>query len=78
MFNEINLDDLRKENGLEILLQFMSAHLGKDEFTDCTEKIENLENFQRIDKQSIREYIAFVYLKYRKLEKLQLKLPQEI
>ena len=27
VFNEINLDDLRKENGLEILLQFMSAHL---------------------------------------------------
>ena len=78
VFNEINLDDLRKENGLEILLQFMSAHLGKDEFTDCTEKIENFENFQRIDKQSIREYIACFDLKYRKLEKLQLKLPQEI
>ena len=56
VFSEINLDDLRKENGLKILLHFMSAHLGKDEFTDCREKIENIDNFQRIDKQSIKEY----------------------
>ena len=38
VFTEIPLDDLKKENGLEILLQFMGAYLGKDEFTDCTEK----------------------------------------
>ena len=78
VFNEITLDDLKKENGLEMFLQFMGAHLGKDEFTDCTQKIDNFENFQRADRQSLREYIELFDSKYKKLEKLQIKLPNEI
>ena len=41
-------------------------------------KIENFENFQRADKQCIKECIASFDSKYRQLEKLKIKLSNEI
>ena len=68
VFNQISLDDLRKENVLDVLIQFLDGHLGKDVFTDSKEKFDDFENFQRADRQSIREYIASFDSKYGKLE----------
>ena len=52
--------------------------MGKDELVDTIDKFEDFENFERADKQNIRDYIASFDLKYRKLEKLNIKLSFEI
>ena len=78
VFNQLSLDYLKQEDGLDILIQFLDSLLGKDELTDSLEKFEDFENFQRADRQSISEFIASFDLKYKKLEKLKMKLPPEI
>ena len=52
--------------------------MGKDELVDSIDKFEDFENFERADKQNIRDYIASFDLKYRKIEKLNIKLSPEI
>ena len=49
-----------------------------DELVDSIDKFEDFESFERADKQSIRDYIAALDLKYRKLGKFNIKLSPEI
>ena len=69
---------MNREDGLEILIQFLDKHLKKDELADSLEKFEEFEDFHRKEGQSIAEYIASFDTKYRKIEKLNMKLPSEI
>ena len=78
VLSQLSLEDLKQENGLEILINFLDSFFGKDEISDALEKYEDFENFQRADNQSIRDFIACFDMKYRKLEKLNINLPQEI
>ena len=78
VLSQLSLEDLKQENGLEILIKFLDSFFGKDEISDALEKYEDFENFQRADNQSIRDFIACFDMKYRKLEKLNINLPQEI
>ena len=78
VFTQISLDDLKKEDGLDKLIKFLDTHLKKDELTDSIEKFEEFEDFQRIEGQSVSEYIALFEFKYRKIEKYNMKLPSEI
>ena len=68
-------DELTKESSLNNLIKFLDGYLGKDELVDT---IDKFEDFERADKQNIRDYIASFDLKYRKLEKLNIKLSSEI
>ena len=61
-----------------MMMKFLDGYLGKDELVDTIDKFEDFENFERADKQNIRDYIASFDLKYRKLEKLNIKLSSEI
>ena len=72
---QISLDDLKKEDGLDKLIKLSDSHLEKDELTDS---IEKFEDFQRMEGQSLSEYIALFDFKYRKIEKFNMKLPSEI
>ena len=63
---------------MDILIKFLDKHLKKDELTDIIEKFEAFENFQRAEGQSITEFIASFDFYYRKIEKLNMKLPSEI
>ena len=78
VLSQLSLEDLKQDNGLEILIKFLDSFFGKDEISDALEKYEDFENFQRADNQSIRDFIACFDMKYRKLEKLNINLPQEI
>ena len=78
VFSGLSLDDLTNEDSLNILIKFLDGYLGKDELVDSIDKFEDFENFERADKQSIRDYIASFDLKYRKLQKLNIKLSPEI
>ena len=78
VFDQIALDELKDENGLNILIAFLDKHLGKDDLADSIEKFEDFDDFKRNDGQTIQEFIAMFDSKYRKLEKKDMSLPSEI
>ena len=78
MFDQISLDDLKREDGLDILIAFLDKHLKKDDLADSLDKFGEFEDFHRHDGMSISEYIASFDTRYRKIEKLKMTLPSEI
>ena len=56
---------MTKEGCLNVLIKSLDAYLEKDELVDSIDKSEDFENFERANKQSIRDYIASFDLKYR-------------
>ena len=78
VFNQIGLDQLKRDDGLDILIQFLDSILLKDELSDSFEKFQEFEEFQRANGQSISEYISTFDSMYRKIEKLDMKLPSHI
>ena len=78
VFEQISIEDLKMENGLDTLITFLDEHLKKDDLADSLEKFEEFEDFQRINGMSITEYIASFDTRYRKIEKLKMSLPSEI
>ena len=69
VFDQISIDDLKSDDGLTILLNFLDQHLAKDDLTDSLEKFEDFDDFRRSERQSIHEYVAIFDAKYRKIEK---------
>ncbi|CAG2239162.1 unnamed protein product [Mytilus edulis] len=78
VFDQIVLDDLKKDTGLNTLVDFLDKHLAKDDLADSLEKFEDFEDYTRPEGQSINEYVAYFDSKYRKIEKKNMKLPSEI
>ena len=78
VFYNLSLDELKRENGLDTLIQYLDVYLEKDELSDRFEKYEDFENFQRTNGQNIREFIADFDSKYRKLSKMSINLPPDI
>ena len=78
VLNNLSLDELKRENGLDTLIQYLNVYLEKDDLSDRFEKYEDFENFQRTNGQNIREFIADFDSKYRKLLKMSINLPPEI
>ena len=78
VFEQISLDDLKKEDGLDTFITFLDSHLKQDDLADSLETFEEFEDFHRQSEMSITEYIAFLYSRYKKIEKLNMKLPSEI
>ena len=56
VFDQIFLDDLQKEDGLDILITFLDKHLKKDELADSLDKFGEFEDFHRHDGMIISEY----------------------
>ena len=78
VFSQISIEELKQENGLDILIAFLDRHLAKDDLSDCLQKFEDFDAFSRNGSQSINEYIAMFDDKYRKLERKKIRLPSEI
>ena len=78
VFEQISLDDLKKEDGLDTLKTFLDSHLKKDDLADSLEKFEEFEDFHRQSEMSITQHIASFDSRYRKIEKLNMKSPSEI
>ena len=56
----------------------MDSHLKTDDLAESLEKFEEFEDFHRQSEMSITEYVASFDSRYRKIEKLNMKLPSEI
>ena len=78
VFEQISLDDLKKEDGPDTLITFSDSHIKKGDLADSQEKFEEFEDFHRQSEMSIPEYIASFDSRYQKIEKLNMKLPSEI
>ena len=78
VFGELELDVLNSENGMSVLFEFLDEYLLEDELMNRWNTFEDFEKFERKPGQNIREYVADFDLKFRKLEKLHIKLPPEI
>jgi hypothetical protein len=48
-FDQLDLEDLKKETGLNILIEFLDKHLAKDDLANSLEKFEDFEDFKRSD-----------------------------
>ena len=55
VFDQISLDELKGEDGLNILIAFLDIHLGKDDLADSIEKFEDFDDFKRKEGQTIHE-----------------------
>ena len=73
VFDQIKLDDLKKDTGFDTLLEFLDKHLA-----DSLEKFEEFEDLKRAEGQTINEYIAVFDSKYCIIEKKNMTLPPEI
>lgn len=78
VFDELKLEDLKKDNGFETLLAFLDGKLLKDDLSDSWEKFNNFESFKRDSELSITDYISKFDQKYNKIVKKGMKLPSEI
>ena len=78
VFEELSIDDLGKETGLKILLDFMDLKLGKEDLEDSLEKYEEFKNYKRSKNQKITEFIIEFEQKYNRIAKKDIKLPGEI
>ena len=53
VFDQIKLDDLKKDTGFNTLLEFLDKHLAKDDLADSLEKFEEFEDLNRAEGQTI-------------------------
>ena len=70
VFEELELSDLKKEDGMKTLTDYLDKNLGKDDLVDSLEKFEDFEDYTRRSGQSINDYVAEFDQKYNKLRKL--------
>ena len=78
VFNEIKLEDLNKEAGLETLKAFLDKCLKKDDLTDRWLKYDDFDECKRSDGQSVDEFIIKFDEKYNKIKKGGSQIPQDI
>ena len=78
LFNEISVADLKSDDGLSTLLEFLDQNLGKDDLTDSFDKFEDFNKFQRKQRMSLQEYISAFDTIYKKIEKKGVTFPFEI
>ena len=77
MLEELSIDVLSEAGGLEKLITFMDSVLLKDQLSDAFDKYDDFEKYNRTN-ETISEYIEEFDLKYKKLTKFGITLPQEI
>ena len=77
VFNQLQLDDLAKSDGVTKILALLDKHLGKDELSDQYDKFVAFETYHR-STESILAYISEFDDKYKKLEVKGITLPPQI
>ncbi len=55
VFDELEIDSSNAEDAFDKLVTFLAEKLGKDDLSDCWEKIEDFEDFVREDWQLISD-----------------------
>ena len=78
VFSELSINDLKTEDGFDILLAFLDRKLQKDDISDSWEKFNDFDEYCKEPSQSISDFISTFDQKYNKILRKQMKLPSEI
>ena len=78
VFDELSIAERKTDEGFETLIAFFDDKLKKENIADSWDKFNNFEEFKRTDTMSIKDYISTFDQKYKKIAKLNMKLPSEI
>ena len=78
VFASVKLVDMKKDDGLEKVLEFLDAELGKDDLEDCLAKFEDFEDYVKSPSESINQYISNFDQKVSKIKAKGIKLPSEV
>ena len=78
VFENLSLDKLRGDNGVQDLIGFLDEQFGKDELEDSLQKFEDFEDYCRGSGEDIAQFITNFDLKYNRIKTDTLKLPSEI
>ena len=64
VFNELDLEELEKDEGVEVLLKYFDKQFGRDDLTVMYEKYIDFDRCKRKDGQKINEFILEFEQKY--------------
>ena len=77
LFDKYTVDDLKKAEGLDKVITFLDAHLGKDDLSDTLIKYGQFEDYKQTT-ESTSDFIGKFEQFYNRVEKKGTKLPAEI
>lgn len=77
-FESLSEDQLKSEDGLKLVLQFLDKELGKNAVDDIIEKWDDFESCKKTDSQSLEEFISDFETKHNRIKATGTKMPEEI
>lgn len=78
VFESIPLGDLKKENGLETLIQFLDKHLQKDDLEEAWQRFEEFEECSKKSTESMANYIDDFDRKYTRIKDKGVTIPENL
>ena len=78
VFSEINMDDLKEEDGIKTLITFMDGIFKKDELTQVYDAYIKFDRFKRTMNDAIENYIIEFEKLYVKTKRYKMELPQSV
>ena len=75
VFSALSINDLKAENGFNVLLAFLDRKLQKDDISDSWEKFNDFDEYSKEPSQSISDFISTFDQKYKKILRKQMTLP---
>ena len=78
VFNEINMDDLKKDDGVETLIAFFDTVFKKDELAEVYEHYVNFDRYKKIEIDTMDSYILEFEKRYNKTKKFKMQLPESV
>ena len=77
-FEKLSLGELKEDNGLDKLIEFLDEELGKNAVDEIIEKWEEFDNCKRAANQTIDEFSNDFEAKYNRIKQSGSKIPEEI
>ena len=78
VFNEINLEDLKTDNGIETLVAFFDSVFKKDELAENYEHYVNFYRYRKDSSDSMENYILKFEKFCDKTKKFKMELPESV
>ena len=78
LFNEMKIEELNSENGMQLLISFMDKMFKRDELTHVYERYVSFDWFRRASGMSMESYISEFEKLYHLTKKHSLTLPENV
>ena len=78
VFSDLSLDELKGDDGVKKLMEFMDKLFKKDQLSEAYEAFSDFERFQRKDTMTMDTYIMEFEKLYNKTAKFKMTLPQAV